>query len=122
MLIIAGLVGVLRWFAMALSPALPVLFLLQALHAITLPFAYFGIMHFIANWADEDIAAEAQSFSSMLTQGFAVVTLVLFGWLVGLIGGGAYFVAAGMTLVAALLAWWSVLLRPSHDRSEYRPA
>jgi hypothetical protein len=79
-------------------------------------------MHFIANWADEDIAAEAQSFSSMLTQGFAVVTLVLFGWLVGLIGGGAYFVAAGMTLVAALLAWWSVLLRPSHDRSEYRPA
>ena len=40
----------------------------------------------------------------MLTQGFAVVTLVLFGWLVGLMGGGAYFVASGMALVAALLA------------------
>ena len=122
MLIIAGLVAALRWLAMAFSPSLPVLFLLQALHAITFPFSYFGIMHFIANWAPEDIAAEAQSFSSMLTQGFAVVTLVLFGWLVGLMGGGAYFVAAGMALVAALLAWWSLLLRPSHSRQELQHA
>ena len=119
MLIIAGIVGIARYFFMALSPSLPLLFVLQALHAITLPFSYFGIMHFIANWAHEDIAAEAQSFSSMLTQGFAVVTLVLFGWLVGLMGGGAYFVAAGMALVAALLAWWSMLLRPSHTRQEH---
>jgi PPP family 3-phenylpropionic acid transporter len=118
MLIIAGLVAAARWLAMAFSPSLPILFLLQTLHAITLPFSYFGIMHFIANWAPEDIAAEAQSFSSMLTQGFAVVTLVLFGWLVGLMGGGAYFVAAGMALVAALLAWGSLLLRPSHGRPE----
>jgi MFS transporter, PPP family, 3-phenylpropionic acid transporter len=118
MLIIAGAVATARWLAMAFSPSLPILFLLQALHAITLPFSYFGIMHFIANWAPEEIAAEAQSFSSMLTQGFAVVTLVLFGWLVGLMGGGAYFVASGMSLVAALLAWWSLMLRPSHSRQD----
>ena len=122
MLIIAGVVATARWLAMAFSPSLPILFLLQALHAITLPFSYFGIMHFIANWAPEDIAAEAQSFSSMLTQGFAVVTLVLFGWLVGLMGGGAYFVASGMALVAALLAWWSLLLRPSHSRQDVQHA
>jgi PPP family 3-phenylpropionic acid transporter len=119
MLIIAGIVGIARYALMALSPSLPLLFVLQALHAITLPFSYFGVMHFIANWAHEDIAAEAQSFSSMLTQGFAVVTLVLFGWLVGLMGGGAYFVAAGMALVAALLAWWSMLLRPAHTRQDH---
>jgi PPP family 3-phenylpropionic acid transporter len=122
MLIIAGIVGVARYGAMAFSPSLPILFFLQALHAITLPFSYFGIMHFIANWAPEDIAAEAQSFSSMLTQGFAVVTLVLFGWLVGVMGGGAYFVASGMALVAALLAWWSLILRPSHTRHEVQHA
>ncbi len=116
MLIIAGVVGTVRWLAMAFSPSLPLLFLLQTLHAVTLPFSYFGIMHFIANWAEEDIAAEAQSFSSMLTQGFAVVTLVLFGWLVGIMGGGAYFVAAGMALVAAIAAWWSLQLKPAHDR------
>lgn len=119
MLIIAGVVGVARYFAMAFSPSLPVLFFLQALHAITLPFSYFGIMHFIANWAPEDIAAEAQSFSSMLTQGFAVVTLLLFGWLVGIMGGGAYFVASGMALAAAVFAWWSLLLRPAHSRQDH---
>jgi PPP family 3-phenylpropionic acid transporter len=118
MLIIAGVVGTVRFLAMAFSPSLPVLFFLQALHAITLPFSYFGIMHFIANWAPEDIAAEAQSFSSMLTQGFAVVTLLLFGWLVGQMGAGAYFVAAGMALVAALLALWSLALRPSNTQQE----
>jgi MFS transporter, PPP family, 3-phenylpropionic acid transporter len=118
MLIIAGVVGTVRFLAMAFSPSLPILFLLQALHAITLPFSYFGIMHFIANWAPEDIAAEAQSFSSMLMQGFAVVTLLLFGWLVGVMGAGAYFVASGMALVAALLALWSLALRPSHSRHE----
>ncbi len=122
MLIIAGLLAAARWLAMAFSPSLPVLFFLQTLHAVTYPFSYFGIMHFIANWAPEDIAAEAQSFSSMLTQGLAVVTLVAFGWLVGLVGGGAYFVAAGMTFVAALLTWWSLVLRPSHSRQEFKPA
>jgi PPP family 3-phenylpropionic acid transporter len=122
MLIVAGLVAAARWLAMAFSPSLPLLFALQALHAITLPFSYFGIMHFIANWAPEDIAAEAQSFSSMLTQGFAVLTLVLFGWLVGVMGGGAYFVAAAMGLAAALLAVWSLVLRPSHSRAEFQTA
>lgn len=122
MLIIAGVVGVVRYFAMALSPSLPLLFFLQALHAITLPFSYFGIMHFIANWAPEDIAAEAQSFASTLTQGSAVVTLALFGWLVGLMGGGAYFVASGMAFVATLLAWWSLLLKPAHSRHETQQA
>ena len=120
MLIVAGLVAIVRWFVMAFSPPLAILFVLQALHAITYPFSYFGILHFIANWADEDIAAEAQSFSSMLTQGFTVVTLVLFGWLVGTMGGGAYFVAAGMALVAVLLAWWSLILRPSPPLQEVR--
>lgn len=122
MLIVAGLVATARWLAMAFGPPLPILFLLQTMHAVTLPFSYFGIMHFIANWAPEDIAAEAQSFSSMLAQGFAVLTLVLFGWLVGLIGGGAYFVASGMALVAVLLAWWSLVLKPSHERQDLKHA
>ena len=114
MLIIAGLVGTLRWFAMALNPPLALIFGLQVLHAITLPFSYFGMMHFIANWAPEEIAAEAQGFSSALTQGFAVVTLLVFGWLVGFMGGQAYFVAAGMALLGAAAAWWSMALRPAH--------
>lgn len=118
MLIVAGLVGCVRWIAMAFSPPLWLLFMLQALHAITLPFSYFGIMHFIANWAPEEIAAEAQSFSSSMTQGFSVVTLLVFGWLVGFLGGEAYFVAGAMALAGAGAAWWSLLLRPAHSRHE----
>lgn len=118
LLIVAGLVGCVRWIAMALSPSLPVLFVLQALHAITLPFSYFGIMHFIANWVPEDVAAEAQGFASALTMGFCVLTLVAFGWLIGLIGGQAYFVAAGMALLGAGASGLSLMLRPAHKREE----
>jgi PPP family 3-phenylpropionic acid transporter len=118
MLIIAGVVATGRWLAMAFNPSLPVLFALQALHAITLPFSYFGIMHFVANWAPEEIAAEAQSFSSALTQGVSVVTLVVFGWLVAMLGGQAYFAASGMALAGALAAWASLALRPAHQRAE----
>jgi PPP family 3-phenylpropionic acid transporter len=117
MLIIAGAVAAVRWAVMATNPPLWLLFGLQALHAITLPFSYFGIMHFIANWAPEEIAAEAQGFSSAMTQGFSVVTLIAFGWLIGFMGGEAYYVAAGMATIAGLAAWWSMLLRPAH-RSE----
>jgi hypothetical protein len=94
------------------------LFALQLLHGITLSFSYFGIMHFIANWAPEDTAAEAQSFSSALVMLLCVITLVIFGWLVGFMGGQAYFVAAVMALLSAGVAWWSMLLMPSHARTE----
>jgi MFS transporter, PPP family, 3-phenylpropionic acid transporter len=114
MLIIAGLVGAGRWVAMGLDPSLPMLFALQALHAITFPFAYFGIMHFIANWAPERIAAEAQSFSMALTMAVTVVTLVALGWLVGVAGGQAYFAAAAMAFGCAIAAWLSLRLRPAH--------
>ena len=118
MLIIGGLVAFVRWVAMAFNPPIAIMFGLQALHAITLPFSYFGIMHFIANWAPEEIAAEAQGFSSAVTQGLSVITLVAFGWLVGVMGGQAYFVAGAMALVGAGAAWWSLLLKPAHAQDE----
>ncbi len=118
MLIIACLVGTLRWLIMAFGPPVPVLFLLQLLHGITFPFAYFGVLHFIVNWAPEDIAAEAQGFSSALTMGVSVATLVLFGWLVGAIGGQAYFVAAATALIGAAALWWSMRLKPAHTNAD----
>jgi PPP family 3-phenylpropionic acid transporter len=118
LLIIAGLVATVRWTAMALAPSLPLLFVLQAAHAVTFPFAYFGIMHFIGHWAPEEIAAEAQGFSSALTMGVTVITLVAFGWLLGLLGGQTYLVAATMTLAGAGAAWLSLIMQPAHGRAE----
>jgi PPP family 3-phenylpropionic acid transporter len=114
MLMIGAAVAALRWFGMAFSPSLPVLFALQALHAVTLPFTYFGIMYFIGNWAPEEIAAESQSFASALAQGAQVLTLLLFGWLVGIMGGQAFFVASGLSALAVVAVWASLRLRPAH--------
>jgi MFS transporter, PPP family, 3-phenylpropionic acid transporter len=117
MLIIAGVVGVVRYVAMAFSPSLPLLFALQTTHAITYPFAYFGIVHFVANWTREHNAAEGQSFAFMLSQGFAVATFLTFGFLVQAIGGFTFFVAAGMCLVAAGATVVSLRMMPVHART-----
>ena len=118
MLIIAGAVAAVRWTIMAFNPALPVLFALQLLHGITYPFSYFGLVHFIANWAPEEIAAEAQSFSWALAQIASVIALVSFGWLVGQIGGQTYFVSALLSALAAGAAWWSLILKPAHGHGD----
>jgi MFS transporter, PPP family, 3-phenylpropionic acid transporter len=117
MLVIAGLVGAARYVAMAFSPSLPLLFALQTLHAITYPFAYFGIVHFVANWTREDNAAEGQSFAFMLSQALAVVTFLGFGVLVQAIGGYTFLVAAGMCIAAAALTLLSLRLMPVHARA-----
>ena len=111
-------VAILRWAGMALSPTLPWAFALQTLHFLTYPFAYFGLMHFIADWAPEEIAAEAQGFASTLAQGAGVATFLGFGWLVGQIGGRTYFVASAMCVVALIAALVSMRLMKPHRRGE----
>jgi PPP family 3-phenylpropionic acid transporter len=99
----------------ALSPPVPVLFLMQLLHSVTFAIGYLGTVHFIANWTHEDIAAEAQSFSFVLQQGVTVVALVLFGWLVGPFGAKAFFAAAAMGLIGAGCVVVSLRLRPPRE-------
>jgi hypothetical protein len=53
-----------------------------------------------------------------MTKGFSVVTLVLFGWLIGVLGGQTFYVASAMMLLGAGAAWGSLVLRPAHSRDE----
>ena len=69
LIILACLIAAFRWTAMAFSPPVWVLFLLQTLHAFTYAMGYLGGMYFIANWTSEDIAAEAQGFSYFVAAG-----------------------------------------------------
>lgn len=109
MLILASaIVSVVRWIAMGFSPDVPWLVGLQLLHSVTFALGFMGCVHFIANWTSEDIAAEAQSFFQVLQQGFSVVALIVFGWLVGLVGAGAYFAAAGFAAAGGVLIWLSL--------------
>jgi PPP family 3-phenylpropionic acid transporter len=115
MILASCLVTVLRWAIVAMAPPLPILFLTQALHSVTFAIGYLGTVHFIANWTSEDIAAEAQSFSFVVQQGVAVVALILFGWLLGLFGTGAFYVASFMGLIGALCVVASLVLKPPRE-------
>jgi len=121
LLVASGGVAALRWVGMGLSPTLPWAFALQTLHFLTYPFSYFGLMHFIADWAPEEIAAEAQGFASTLAQGASVATFLGFGWLVGQIGGHTYFVASAMCVVAVAATLTSMRLMTPHRRGEGEP-
>jgi PPP family 3-phenylpropionic acid transporter len=115
MILASCIATVLRWSVVAMSPPIPVLFLMQLLHSVTFGMGYLGALHFIANWTSEDIAAEAQSFSFVLQQGVTVLALVLFGWLVGLFGAGAFFAAAAMGLIGVGCVLLSLRLKPPRE-------
>jgi PPP family 3-phenylpropionic acid transporter len=116
LILVSALVSVLRWAAMAFSPPVWALVLLQLSHGITFALGYLGCVHFIANWTSEDIAAETQSLFTVLQQVASVVALVGFGWLVGVFGAHAYLFAALAAVMGALCIWVSLrLMQPKDD-------
>lgn len=121
MLMAAALAVAFRWTVMAFNPPVEVLFLLQTLHAVTFAMGYFGMVHFIANWTSEEIAAEAQGFSFVLQQGFTVAGLVGFGWLVGQFGSSAFLLAALCGGIAAILILISLRQMPAKPAAAPRP-
>ncbi len=100
-MLLSALVAVFRWSMMGLSPPVYLLVFLQLLHAFTFAVGYLSCVHFIAQNTGEDIAAEAQSFYVVVQQSISVVSLLVFGTLIGPFGAHAYFVAATMALVGA---------------------
>jgi PPP family 3-phenylpropionic acid transporter len=116
MILISAVVSVLRWAAMAFSPPVWVLLVLQLTHGITFALGYLGCVHFIANWTSEDIAAETQSLFTVLQQVMSVAALITFGWLVGLYGAHAYLFASLAAAIGALCIWLSLkMMQPKDD-------
>ena len=116
MILLSALTSVLRWAAMAFSPPVWVLLLLQLTHGVTFALGYLGCVHFIANWTSEDIAAETQSLFQVLQQVMSVVALVGFGWLIGIYGAHAYLFASLAAVIGALCIWLSLrMMQPKED-------
>ena len=115
MILLAAMAAVLRYAIMSFSPPVAVLFIVQTLHAITFGVGYFGVVHFIANWTREEIAAEAQGFANMLQQGISVIGLMGFGLLVSHFGTHSFLASsiAGLLAVACVLV--SLRLRPPKE-------
>ena len=106
-----ALASVVRWTAMAMSPPVYVLVILQLMQSLTYAMGFLASVHFIAKWTSEDIAAEVQSFFVVLQQVASVIALIGFGWLISVLGAHGYFVAAGFALLGAGLVWVSLRLK-----------
>jgi PPP family 3-phenylpropionic acid transporter len=118
LILVSAIAAVVRWACMAVQPDIPLLIPLQALNAITFALGYLGCMTFIANWTSDEIAAEAQGFFQMLQQGMSVIALLGFGWLTGMMGATAYFVAAAFSLLGAGLILLSIVLHAPKQTGE----
>lgn len=104
-------VAVVRWAAFAISPDTPVLLGLQLLQALTYALGFLACTNFIADVADDTIAAQAQSFFGIVQSGVAILALVSFGWLAGLFGAYAFLASAGLAALGALLVLISMILK-----------
>jgi PPP family 3-phenylpropionic acid transporter len=121
LLLVSAGVAVFRWICMGFEPGVLLLVPLQLLHSITFALGFMGCMHFIANWTSDEIAAEAQGFFQMLQQAMSVVALIGFGWLTGIMGARAYFVAAVFAALGGVLIWLSIAMQAPRQADGARP-
>ena len=121
LILAACLVAVLRWIGFALEPPLWVLVVLQFSNMVTFGLSYLGVVNFVANWTSEDIAAEAQSFFTVIRQVVQVVALTGFGFLTAQFGAGGFYGASAMAVAGAMLTFGSLMLMPAR-RERARPA
>ncbi|MDB5505455.1 MAG: putative 3-phenylpropionic acid transporter [Devosia sp.] len=123
-LLLAGCAcGIVRWAGFAMSPTIPVLIGLQFLHMATVGLAFVGIVNFIGNWTSSEIAAEAQSFFTMLRQVSTVLAFAVFGYLTAAFGAGAFYFAAVLSLAGGVLIVISLLMMsPRRERSSLAQA
>ena len=115
LILASALVAVLRWIAFAFSPGVPLLVLLQLLHAVTYALGFVACISFITKWTSDDIAAETQSFFVVLQQGFSAIALTGFGGLAGRYGAQAYLASAVLAALGAGLIWLSLSLKQPGD-------
>lgn len=95
-LALAAFAGVVRWGLMSLSPGLPWLWPLQAMHALTFAVAHLGAIAFIAQAIPPRMAASTQG--------------VLSGVIGGSISAGALFLAAALTQAAGIGAAYAMAM------------
>ena len=96
----AAAAAVVRWGGMALAPPLPVLAVLQLLHAATFAMQHLAAMMLLSRSVPPERAATAQALHSALGQGVPNGLMVLLtGFLYSRMGGGAF---AAMAVCAGL--------------------
>ena len=109
---LAAVAGVLRWTTFSYSTALPILLVVQTLHAFTFGAAHLAAMAFIANAIPARLSATAQSlYGSVALSVASGVTAPFLGYLYEDFGGGAFhamtiFSLAGGVCAVILMRRW----------------
>jgi MFS transporter, PPP family, 3-phenylpropionic acid transporter len=105
MLIIGGVCAVLRWIAMAFAPPVPILFLLQSLHALTFAAVFMASLPLIERYSPPQSASAAQVVNSALSGGLLIgLATSLSGPLFDHWGARGYWAMAAMSLAGLMVA------------------
>jgi PPP family 3-phenylpropionic acid transporter len=104
MLLSAGAAGaVLRWSAMAFSPAPAALMPLQCLHALSFGATHLGSVAFVARAAPPGLTASAQGFLAVVLSAVTAAAMAMSGELYARFGGHAYSAMAVLAAAGGLL-------------------
>jgi len=105
LLALGGGAGALRWTMTPLVAAVPLLALLQLLHALTFGAAHLGAMHYLARSIAPERTATAQAIYSATIGGIGPGFIMLgAGALYGAAGGMAYLSMAALAAIGAAAA------------------
>lgn len=108
LILIGALAAVLRWTVTGLSGALPVLAVMQILHALTFGATHLGAINFIMQRVPPALSATAMSLYGSVLAGVAMgASILVSGPLYASFGGGAYL---AMTAIGAAGAGLALLL------------
>jgi len=103
---LGGLACLIRWSLTAYAEALPLIAVLQLLHAFTFGAAHLGAIHFIADRMPDEVSATAQTLYALIVSGLGIgLTSYLSGHIYGAWQGDAYLAMAAMGGIGMILAW-----------------
>ena len=106
LLVLAGVAGVVRWTLTSALTALPLLLVLQLLHALTFGAAHLAAMRFLAHAFPPELSATGQSLYSATVAGIGFgLVMAGSGPLYGSFGGDAYLAMAGLAALGAICGW-----------------
>ena len=101
---LGGAAGALRWAVTGADPDLPVLIVMQLLHAFTFGAAHLGAIHFVARAVPTAESATAQSLYAAASIGAGLgLAMLISGPLYDAFGGGAYYAMAAMSAMGCAL-------------------
>ncbi|MCK0209532.1 MFS transporter [Starkeya koreensis] len=117
LLLLGGVAGMLRFAAMAFDPPLPLLLLLQPLHALTFGCTYLGTVELVARHAPAGRGASVQGLAAMATAVAMAGATLAAGPLWQAFGAATFLASAALATAGALLALAAGWMRADQPQS-----